>query len=86
MTNIILRPKAVKFIKKADKVLKEKLKQELRSLSKDPFQNTKLAAPLSPLRSHHFTHQKTQYRMAYLVENNVIIILISIRENFYKKS
>lgn len=84
MKQVILRPKAIRFIKKADTPLKEKIKTELRALAKTPLQNPKLSPPLAPLRSHHFKHQGTDYRMAYLIEGDVIVVLIGTRENFYK--
>jgi len=81
----IIRPKAERFIQKSDKELKEKIKSEFRKIFEDPFKNYKLKPPLSPMRTHHFFYKKVQYRIAYIVENNVVVILIGTRENFYKR-
>ena len=85
MMKLIIRPKAEKFILKADNSLKETLKKELREIFKNPRKNPQLKSPLAPIRSHHFSHQKTQYRIAYIVEKDTVIILIGTRENFYRQ-
>jgi Txe/YoeB family toxin of Txe-Axe toxin-antitoxin module len=82
---IIIRPKAEKFILKSDKELKQKIKEEIRNIFHEPYQNPKLKNPLSPMRTHHFFHKKSQYRIAYMVENNMVVILIGTRENFYRR-
>lgn len=82
---LIIRPKAEKFILKADNNLKNVIKKELRDIFQNPRKNPKLKTPLDQIRSHHFSHKKTQYRIAYIVEKDTVIILIGTRENFYKQ-
>lgn len=82
---LIIRPKAEKFIRKADEALKQKIKEALRSIFREPYKNPKLKPPLSPIRAYHFFHNKIQYRIAYVVENNLVVIIIGTRENFYRQ-
>jgi len=80
----VLSPKAKKFIRKASQDLRDKVELELRKIVADPYKNPRLKGTLALIRSHRFTHKKTQYRIAYLVEDNVVVILIGTRENFYR--
>ncbi len=82
---IVFRNKAQKFIKKCEFSLYKKIKLEMDKIKKDPLQSPKLKGDLSPIRSHHFHHKRSEYRIAYVVENNIIIILIASREGFYEK-
>jgi len=47
----------------------------------------KLKGPLRGIRSYHFDHSKTQYRMAYRIfedKKQIDVVLIKSRESFYQ--
>lgn len=76
---------AYKFIQKCDLSLYKKLQKEIDILLKDPYKNPPLKGSLKDIRSHHFYFKRNQYCIAYRIENDVIVILIASRENFYEK-
>lgn len=77
----------LKFIKLANSGLKEKIKSEVLKISCNPYDNPQLHFQLKGIYSNHFSYQGIQYRIAYKIENNILIIIIAIgsRENFYQK-
>lgn len=81
---IVFLRQAHRFIKKADPPLKEKIKEEVLKIAENPQIGEALTGKLKPLRSHHFHFVKTQYRIAYKVEGNLIIVVVGSRENFYR--
>ena len=81
---IVFLRQAHRFIKKADKPLKERLREEVLKIGENPKIGEFLTGKLKNLRSHHFHFVKTQYRIAYRVKGNLIIVAIGTRENFYK--
>lgn len=81
---IVFLRQAHRFIKKADKPLKEKLREEVLKISENPKIGEVLTGKLKRLRSHHFNFVRTQYRIAYEVKGNVIVVAIGTRENFYR--
>jgi len=81
---IVFLRQAHRFIKKADPPLKEKIKEEVLKIAEKPQIGEALTGKLKPLRSHHFHFIKTQYRIAYKVEGNLIIVVVGSRENFYR--
>ena len=81
---IVFLRQAHRFIKKADKPLKEKIKEEVLKIEFDPKIGEQLNGKLKHLRSHHFRFIRTQYRIAYMIKNNVIVVAIGTRENFYR--
>ena len=83
MELIFLR-QAYKFIRKADKWLKAKIKEECLIIQENPYKWEKLKWILKEILSHHFIYSKNHYRIAYKVIDNVIVIAIWTRENFYK--
>ena len=80
---VVFLRQAHKFIKKADKPLKEKIKQEILFIVDNPKSGT-LLTNIKNVRSHKFIFKKTHYRIAYTIENNLIIISVASRENFYR--
>ena len=72
------------FIKKADKHLKDKIKEELLQIKENPNIGKKLNGKLKNILSHHFSFIGVQYRIAYQVIDNIIVIAIATRENFYR--
>lgn len=81
---IIFLRQAHRFIRKADKPLREKIKSEVLKIKGDPYAAEKLEGKLKQIRSHHFGFQGTQYRIAYQIIDNIIVISIASRENFYR--
>lgn len=81
---IVFLRQAHKFIKKADKPLKEKIREEVLKIGENPKIGKSLNGKLKNLRSHHFGFIRTQYRIAYEVRGNLIIVAIGTRENFYR--
>lgn len=84
--NIILLRKARRFVKKAEKLLKFKLLEELEKIVVDPEIGKRLRGAFMGDRAHKFIYRGTSYRILYRVENNLLIITIATCENFYKKS
>lgn len=82
---IIFLRKAHKFIQKCNYTLYLKIKKEIEKIKIDPNQNTTLKGALFPIRSHHFFFKKYEYRIAYRIEDNIIVIMIATQENFYEK-
>lgn len=81
---ILFLRQAHHFIKKADLPLKEKIKEEVLKIKDNPTLGEFLHGTLKGLRSHHFHFVRTQYRIAYFVKDNVIVVTIASRENFYR--
>ena len=81
---IVFLRQAHRFIKKANKGLKEKLKQEIINIQSNPYEGKPLKGKLKGVYSHKCVYKQTHYRIAYHIENNIIIISIASRENFYR--
>lgn len=61
-------------------------KEHLRLLSSNPRVGKLLHGPLHGYFSYEFASTGISYRIAYeLVKNDVIILMIAKRDNFYKK-
>ena len=63
----------------------KRIQKEIDTLLKDPYNNPPLKGTLKHIRSHHFYFQRNQFRIAYSIEDDVIVVLIASRENFYEK-
>ena len=83
MELIYLR-QAHKFIRKANQDLRSKLELELLQIQQDPQIGKLLRGNLASLRSYKFIFKKVNYRIAYYIKNNIIVVAIATRENFYK--
>ena len=81
---IIFLKQAQKFIHKADKPLKEKIRLEILKIAKEPKIGKMLKGELRDFLSHHFSFKAVQYRIAYRILDNLIIVSIATRENFYR--
>ena len=75
---------AYKFIRKASPSLKGKIKEEVLKIKDDPKIGKSLRGKLSKIRAHRFFFARSHYRIAYTVKNNLIIISVASRENFYR--
>jgi hypothetical protein len=73
-----------KFIKRAKGSFKTAISVEIEQIALQPKIGKQLTGTLKQFRSHRFTHVGVQYRIAYKVNGNVLIILIASRENFYR--
>lgn len=73
-----------KYLKKAKKSLRQRITRELKLLQEHPMSGTMLKGRLKGIRSHKFKEEGTNYRIAYKLEEDVLIILIATRENFYR--
>ena len=81
---VIFLRQAHHFIRRADKLLKNKIRFEVCKIQDDPFSAEPLTGNLKGIYSHHFSFKGSQYRIAYQITENVIIITIATRENFYR--
>ncbi len=81
---IVFLRQAHRFIKKADKPLKEKIHEEVLRIGENPKIGESLTGKLKNLRSHHFGFVRTQYRIAYTIKKDLIVVAIGTRENFYR--
>ena len=81
---IIFLRQAHRFIRKAKKPLREKMRLEILKIQKNPFLGEKLSGHLKKVYSHHFVFKGASYRIAYQVIDNIIVISIGTRENFYR--
>jgi len=82
-------PKFKSDLKKIDKrVAKEIKEQHLDIILENPLEADKLKGKLSHLYSYHFQKNGTQYRIAYeVLEDDMIVFhyMVASRENFYRK-
>ena len=53
-------------------------------ISADPYKGAKKKGDLSGLCTLGFRYAKTEYRVAYTIENDVIVILAGTHERFYE--
>lgn len=82
-----MAPSAHRRYKKLDPLLKQKVRQEVGTLTEEPHRYEELKGPLKGIRSYHFEHEKTQYRIAYRIiedRNQIEIVLVKSRESFYQ--
>jgi len=82
-----MAPSAHRKYKRFDPPLKQKVRQEVGTLADEPHRYQELKGPLKGIRSYHFEHKKTQYRIAYRIiedRNQIEIVLVKSRESFYQ--
>ncbi len=84
MMQVIFLRQAHRFIKRADTPLKAKIHEEIAKIQHDPQCGELLTGKLKGIRSKHFFFVRTQYRIAYKIQNNILVIAIASRENFYR--
>lgn len=75
--------RAEKFIEKCNQELKDKVFAEIFKIYKNPKLGKKLKGQHINLRSHRFRYKGNSYRIAYRLENGIIVVYIAGRENFY---
>lgn len=82
---IIFLRQAYRFIRRADLPLREKIQNEVLRIDKNPKIGKSLTGGnLKGLRSYRFNFAGVNYRIAYQIKDNLIIISIASRENFYR--
>ena len=82
-----MAPSAHRKYKKFDQHLKEKIKEEVKYLSEYPYRFEELKGALKGIRSYHFKHSETQYRIAYRIleeTTEIEVVLVKTRESFYQ--
>lgn len=82
MYKILLKKKALKFLKKLDKKSVEAIAKKIEKLKKNPRLGKPLTGPLSGLRSLRIG----KYRCIYTIKNEELIIIvfeIGHRKNVY---
>ena len=82
-----MAPAAYRRYKRLAAPLREKVRQQTRTLAQEPYQHEELSGPLKGIRSYHFTHEGTQYRIAYRIieeKKQIEIALVKSRESFYQ--
>lgn len=84
---VYMATSAHKRYKKYGTVLQEKIKEEARKLSENPYHHEELKGPLKGIRSYHFKYGNIKYRIAYRILEDVKqidIVLVKSREKFYQ--
>jgi addiction module RelE/StbE family toxin len=76
-----------KDLKKLDKPVIKEIQRQLDIIVSLPMAGEELVGNLAGIYSHHFKYSSVEYRIAYMVENDKLIIYFisaTSRENFYK--
>ena len=80
-------PKIKSDLKKIDKNVVSKIKTvHLDAIMQNPYASSMLKGKLSNVYSYHFKENRVEYRIAYEIQDKVLIFyyMVSKRENFYK--
>ena len=85
MYEIAFQSSVEKDIKKLDRSVRDKVKDEVLNLIREnPEIGEELLGDLAGIRSFHFEHNRVQYRIACVVEDDIIyVLMVAKRENFY---
>lgn len=81
---VILHRSAKKFLKKCSFELYTKTQEEVDNIVKHPRKADSLTGEFKHIRSKHFSFKGTEYRIAYVIRGDILILLIGTRENFYQ--
>jgi mRNA-degrading endonuclease RelE of RelBE toxin-antitoxin system len=79
---------AHRVYKKLDPPVQRRVKAEMAKVVEAPTAAPQLRGLPLPVRSHHFSHQGVQWRIAYTVNDDaakVVVVLLGVRENFYDR-
>lgn len=90
MTEVRFLPPAAKFLKKLkDKKLKTLYQEAIDKIREDHTVGTAKAGDLSGIYGYDIFYNKTNYELAYRVEyvedKIIVVILAGTRENFYEE-
>lgn len=83
-------PRAEKYLRKIkDNNLKQRMKEAILLLAKNPYQGTRKKGDLAGIYGFDVYYNKTNYEIAYRIYENeqklVVVILVGTRENFYEE-
>lgn len=84
---VVMAPSAHRRYKRFGSPLKQRVQEEVQRLAEEPYRHEQLAGPLKAIRSYHFQHEKTHYRIAYRIveeKRQIEIVLVKSRESFYQ--
>ncbi|OGQ83966.1 MAG: hypothetical protein A2289_17680 [Deltaproteobacteria bacterium RIFOXYA12_FULL_58_15] len=79
---------AHRVYKKLDPPIQRRVKAEMEKVTAAPNAAPQLSGLPLPIRSHHFSQQGKQWRIAYTVDDaatKVVVVLLGVRENFYDR-
>ena len=79
-------PKVKNDLKKIDKQVVKKIQNiHINNIVQDPYKYPRLKGNLSRFRSYHFNENGVEYRIAYeIIEDAIVLyLIIAKRENFY---
>jgi len=83
--DVIFLRQAYKFVRKSSLILRETIKGEVLKIRNNPqIGRLLVGSKLKNIRSYKFVFNQVSYRIAYFVEEKIIIIAIASRENFYR--
>lgn len=89
MYQVRFMPRAERYIKKLkERNLKEKIKNAIYEIQKDPYIGKMRKGDLSTIYGFDVFYHKTNYEISYQVYSKkqiIVIILIGTRENFYQE-
>ncbi len=74
--------------KLSPEVLKNIKTVHFRNIRENPFQPDELGYAFKGMRSYHFSHKGTSYRIIYEIfekDELIVIVMIGHREGFYEK-
>jgi len=76
---------AQRIYKKLDAPVQKRVVEEFNKIAETPYAAAMLAGTPWPIRSHHFSHKGTQWRIAYTCDDKqleVTVVFLGVRENF----
>jgi len=74
--------------KLSPEVIRDIEELHFRKIRENPFQSDELGYGFKGLRSYHFNHKGTSYRIVYEIfedDGMIVVIMIGTRESFYEK-
>lgn len=83
-----IKTPAKKYIKKIrNKQLKKMYEEAFAAVLQDPYISGDMKrGDLAGIFVYSFSHQKTEYRLAYIIEENMVVFLLAgTHENFYQE-
>lgn len=88
MYELVVLSTPAKQLRKFDKNIRSAIINSLEKIAENPFIGEMLKGDLSTIYSYHLKIAGTEYRIAYQIEEQeivVIVLQIGTRENFYKE-
>ncbi|EIW18741.1 MULTISPECIES: type II toxin-antitoxin system RelE/ParE family toxin [Pelosinus] len=88
MYEVVILNSAAKQLRNLDKPIKNKIIIILEKIAENPFVGERLKGNLTAIYSYHLKIASVEYRIAYQIkEQEIIIVIMQIgtRENFYEE-